>query len=240
MTSEPFTFGLTLLVDKPINWTSFDVVNKLRYAGKKATGKKNLKVGHAGTLDPLATGLMIVCVGVHTKTIESLMGMDKTYEGTLVLGATTPSYDLETEIDQHFPIPPKDENSLFSQAAKFLGHTEQLPPIFSAKKVDGRKAYLAARKGKSIELRPGNIFVHEFNIDSENYPNIDFQLRCSKGTYVRSLVYDFGKSLGSGAHLTRLNRTEIGHFSLKNALSVDEAMIYIQTEYAKYLNANTI
>lgn len=237
---EPAPFGVTLLVDKPLEWTSFDVVNKLRYAAKHITGRKKIKVGHAGTLDPLATGLMIVCVGSHTKRIHAMMGLDKTYTGTFQLGATTPSYDLETEIDQTNPVPDKNEEALQECAQSFLGEIDQLPPAYSAKKVDGRKAYDLARAGKDVALKTSRIRIDQFEIDTSSYPEIRFELRCSKGTYVRSLAHDFGQKLGCGAHLTSLQRTAIGSDSLSSALSLEDAAAHLESTYAKYLKSTEV
>jgi len=166
LTPEPKPFGLTLLVDKPLNWTSFDVVNKLRYKAKSITGRKKIKVGHAGTLDPLATGLVIICVGIHTKLINDLIGLTKQYTGTIRLGATTPSYDLETEIDQTFDLPKNDPAFLSEIAAQFEGKIEQMPPAFSAKKINGQKAYHLARKGKEVDLKTAQIHIESFKVDS--------------------------------------------------------------------------
>ena len=234
MENQP-PFGLTLLVDKPLNWTSFDVVNKLRYTAKRVTGRKKIKVGHAGTLDPLATGLMIICVGSHTKTINDLTGLDKSYDGTFKLGATTPSYDLETEIDQTFDLPANDAELLNATAATFLGDQLQLPPIFSAKKIDGQKAYNLARKGKEVKMRENAIHISAFEVNPADFPTIGFELSCSKGTYVRSLAFDYGKALNSGAHLTSLRRTQIGDFNLTEAHSVDQAQEAIISAYDNYL-----
>jgi tRNA pseudouridine55 synthase len=235
---EPF--GLTLLVDKPLEWTSFDVVNKLRYAAKRATGRKKIKVGHAGTLDPLATGLLIICVGSHTKTIEQWMGMDKRYEGTILLGSTTPSYDLETEVNEIFEIPELDEVKFKGVASQFLGFSNQIPPIFSAKKIDGKKAYELARKGKEVTMKSSQIRIESLDLTFKKYPEIEFDLRCSKGTYVRSLAFDIGQKLNTGGHLIRLRRTEIGESLVSNALGVEEAMKHIESEYLNYLNRVSI
>jgi len=228
---------MTLLVDKPLDWTSFDVVNKLRYAAKRSTGRKKIKVGHAGTLDPLASGLLIICVGSHTKQINELTGLNKSYEGTIRLGATTPSFDLETEIDQTFPLPENNTELLNTIANAFIGPQEQTPPAFSAKKIDGKKAYELARKGKEVKLKKAHITIESFDIDTSGFPDIDFDLTCSKGTYVRSLAFDFGKKLSSGGHLTRLRRTSIGEFRIENALSIDQAMEEIDAKYHKYESA---
>ncbi|HAW20683.1 MAG TPA: tRNA pseudouridine(55) synthase TruB [Flavobacteriales bacterium] len=233
-------FGLTVLVDKPLTWTSFDVVNKLRYTAKSVTGRKKIKVGHAGTLDPLATGLLIICVGSHTKTINEMVGLTKRYEGTFRLGSTTPSYDLETEPENQLSIPVKDIDLLEKSAQLFRGDIIQTPPIYSAKKVDGKKAYLMARKGKDIEMRPAPIHISSLEIEVTNYPDIDFKMECSKGTYVRSLAHDFGQAMGCGAHLARLNRTQIGSFNLKDALSIEQASQFIELEYSNYLKTSVI
>jgi len=231
LTPEPKPFGLTLLVDKPLNWTSFDVVNKLRYKAKSITGRKKIKVGHAGTLDPLATGLVIICVGIHTKLINDLIGLTKQYTGTIRLGATTPSYDLETEIDQTSDLPKNDPAFLSEIAAQFEGKIEQMPPAFSAKKINGQKAYHLARKGKEVDLKTAQIHIESFKVDSSSFPDVDFTLDCSKGTYVRSLAFDFGKSLNSGAHLTELRRTRIGDFKIENAHTIESAMEAIELAY---------
>lgn len=227
------------MLDKPFNWTSFDVVNKLRYSVKQLTGKKKNKVGHAGTLDPLATGLVIICIGPHTKTIESLMGLDKEYTGTIKLGGTTPSYDLETEINQTFPVPALDLALIEKVRESFIGEQNQIPPIFSAKKIDGQKAYDLARKGRAVEMKPSRISITSLDLDTISYPEIDFKLVCSKGTYVRSLAHDFGSKLNSGAHLTRLRRTRIGEYSVADAFNIDEAIKHIEGEYIKYLELNS-
>lgn len=240
MTDEKEPFGLTILVNKPIEWTSFDVVNKLRYTAKRVTQRKKIKVGHAGTLDPLATGLLVICVGAHTKTIDTLMGLNKTYDGKFRIGATTPSFDLETEIDHEFPIPTLNDSRFKEIASQFTGEIEQYPPIFSAKKIDGQKAYELARKGKNVEMRPSTIHISSFEVSFSEYPDVAFSLCCSKGTYVRSLANDYGKALGSGAHLIELRRTKIGDFHLKSALSIDEAIKHIEVEYIKYLQTPSI
>jgi len=227
-------FGHTLLVDKPLEWTSFDVVNKIRYAAKRITGKKKIKVGHAGTLDPLATGLVIVCVGKDTKTINELMGLPKQYTGTIRLGATTPSYDLETEIDQTFDLPKNDPAHLENVAKSFVGEIDQMPPAYSAKKVDGKKAYELARKGKEVDLKTSRIRIDRFDVNAERFPDLDFTLDCSKGTYVRSLAYDYGKALDSGAHLTALRRTKIGVWNIEDAFTIEGAMEELEHQYQVY------
>ncbi len=221
---EDAPFALTLTVDKPLTWTSFDVVNKLRYAARAALKRKKLKVGHAGTLDPLATGLLILCFGKDTKRINELTGMDKTYTGTLRLGATTPSYDLETEIDQRFEKSTFSLEELKSAAATFVGEIEQQPPAYSAKKVDGRKAYELARKGKAPEMKVHKVTIHRFEITGCEGSDVHFEVECSKGTYIRSLAHDFGQRLSSGAHLTALRRTAIGAFKIEQAHSIESAI----------------
>lgn len=210
-----------LLIDKPLEWTSFDVVNKIRYALKKALNIKKIKVGHAGTLDPLATGLLIICTGKATKMIEGLTGMDKTYAGTMVLGATRPSVDRETEINQEFPTAHLTENMLFDAAESLTGNLQQVPPLYSAKWVDGKRAYHYARAGKEKELTPHAVIVSEFALTHIALPEVDFRITCSKGTYIRSLVRDFGQSLDNGAFLQSLRRTAIGHFNIEEAETLE-------------------
>ena len=221
-TAEYFLEGQVCLIDKPLTWTSFDVVNKLRYAIRKNFNIKKIKVGHAGTLDPLATGLLIVCTGRATKQINEYMGQVKEYTGTFTLGATTPSYDLETEIDQQFPTEHISSDLLEKARLQFFGEIDQVPPIFSAIKKDGKKAYDLARSGEEVELKSRKIFINEFDISDLGNDKIDFRVVCSKGTYIRSLANDFGKALNSGAHLSSLRRTRIGDFKVDNALTPDE------------------
>ena len=208
--------GCVILVDKPLEWTSFDVVNKIRYAGKFK------KVGHAGTLDPLATGLLILCAGKKTKQIDTYQAQEKEYTGKLVLGKTTPSVDLETEFDAEFPVEHITEEDLETARKSFTGLIEQTPPVHSAVKVKGKRAYQAARKGEEIKLKSRKVEIKEFDIDSTDFPEIGFRVVCSKGTYIRSLVADFGKALNSGAYLSELRRTRIGGFSVENAECVEE------------------
>lgn len=225
-----FQAGETLLIDKPLHWTSFDVVNKLRYQLKKIYGIKRFKVGHAGTLDPLATGLLIICTGKATKTIDQIQAQEKEYTGVIQLGATTPSYDLETEIDQTFPTAHITLEKMQEAALKLTGELEQLPPVFSAKKVDGKRAYLAAREGKEIKLKTNKVTVHSFELEQTTLPDIHFRVACSKGTYIRSLAHDFGQLLSSGGHLTALRREKIGHYNVDEALTVDQAIDLIQSK----------
>ena len=215
MMDRPKDEGRVLLVDKPLDWTSFDVVNKIR----KKLGIK--KVGHAGTLDPLATGLLIICTGKKTREIEQYMGLDKTYTGTLVLGAESPSGDLETE-----PVPVGDPSSLSEEQIRaatrvFTGSILQVPPAHSAVKVGGTPAYVLARKGKPVELKSRSVHIHEFEITDINLPEVDFLVTCSKGTYIRSLVRDFGAHLKVGAYMSALRRTRIGDFRVEDALTID-------------------
>jgi tRNA pseudouridine55 synthase len=222
--------GLTILVDKPYTWTSFDVVNKIRWNLKRSLGLKNVKVGHAGTLDPLATGLLVLCLGKHTKLIESLTSDSKTYTGTFLLGKTTPSFDLETEYNQEFPITHITEDLLERIRNSFVGVQMQTPPIYSAKQVDGKRAYDFARAGKDVELKQSQIEITNFQINTERFPEIDFQISCSKGTYIRSIANDFGKRLDSGATLIALRRTQSGQFDIENAKSVEQWIEIIQQE----------
>lgn len=217
-----FREGEVLLVDKPLHWTSFDVVNKLRWQLRKKYNIKRFKVGHAGTLDPLATGLLLICTGKSTKLSESLTSEDKTYTGTFLLGKTTPSFDLETEFDQEFDIQHITEELIHKVAESFLGEQEQMPPIFSAKKVDGKPAYLSARKGKEVELKKNLINIHTFEITDIRLPEVDFKIASSKGTYIRSIAQDFGKALNAGATLIALRRTQSGNFNIDDAKSVEE------------------
>lgn len=218
MEVQDFLNGQVLLIDKPLEWTSFDAVNKLRYAIKKRFKLKKIKVGHAGTLDPLATGLLIICTGKETKNIESYMGQEKEYTGTFTLGATTPSYDLETEIDAHFPTEHISLELLQHTAKTFEGTIAQVPPVFSALKKDGKKAYDLARAGEKVELKSREVHIAEFTITSFTDKEVHFKVRCSKGTYIRSLAYDFGRALNSGAHLSSLRRTAIGNYRVENAI----------------------
>ncbi|MGB0455994.1 MAG: tRNA pseudouridine(55) synthase TruB [Flavobacteriaceae bacterium] len=220
-TVEDYKNGQLLLIDKPLEWTSFQVVNKLRWHIRKTFQIKKIKVGHAGTLDPLATGLLIICTGKKTKQIEQYQAQVKTYTGTLVLGSTTPSYDLETEIDTTYPITHITEDLIHQTTAKFTGTIEQYPPVFSALKKDGKRLYEFAREGKEVEISARKIVIDFFNITAINGLEVDFEIQCSKGTYIRSLAHDFGKALNSGAHLSALRRTKIGNFSVDHAISVD-------------------
>lgn len=220
--AEDFKQGQVLLFDKELEWTSFQLVNKVRWLIRSHCGIKKIKVGHAGTLDPLASGLMILCTGKFTKRISELQGMEKEYTGSITLGATTPSYDLETEIDQEFPIAHLNEKILKSAARDFIGEIDQYPPVFSALKKDGKRLYEYARKGEEVEIPSRKIHIREFDLTKIELPVVDFRVSCSKGTYIRSLAYDFGKAVDSGAHLSALRRTRIGEFKLEDAMSLDE------------------
>ena len=221
MTSEDYQNGQVLLIDKPLNWTSFQAVNKIKYALINKVGlPKKFKIGHAGTLDPLASGLLLICTGKFTKKISELQGQAKEYTGTFHIGATTPSYDLETEIDETFPISHIDEELIHETVKQFLGEINQKPPIYSAIKKDGVRLYEHARAGETIEIEYRKTTIHEFEITRVDLPAIDFRVICSKGTYIRSLAFDFGKALNSGAHLTALRRTKIGDYHVENAKDV--------------------
>lgn len=212
-----FQEGEILLIDKPYTWTSFDVVNKIRWALKRKLGVKNIKVGHAGTLDPLATGLLILCTGKATKQIEKFMADEKEYTGTILLGKTTPSYDLETEYNEEKSISHITPEMLENVRLSFIGEQLQTPPIFSAKKIDGKRAYDIARSGKTPEMKRNLIEISAFDIDSSRFPEIDFRVVCSKGTYIRSIANDFGQRLDSLATLIALRRTRIGDFHVNDA-----------------------
>jgi tRNA pseudouridine55 synthase len=222
LTTEDYLNGQILLIDKPLHFTSFQAVNKLKYALiNKAGLPKKFKIGHAGTLDPLASGLLLVCTGKFTKRISELQGQAKEYTGTFFIGATTPSYDLETEIDQTFPTEHIDEALIHETVKHFLGEIYQKPPIFSAIKKDGVRLYEHARAGETIEIASRKTTIHEFEITRIALPEIDFRVVCSKGTYIRSLAFDFGKAMNSGSHLTVLRRTKIGDYNVLNAIDVN-------------------
>ncbi len=221
MDAEDFKNGQVLLIDKPLNWTSFQVVNKLRWAIRKKFGLKKIKVGHAGTLDPLATGLLVICTGKKTKTIETYQAETKEYTGRLRLGETTPSYDLETEVDKNWPVDHITPELIEDASNHFTGKIEQSPPIFSAVKQDGVRLYEMARKGEKVEVKKRTVEIFEFEITQIALPEVDFRVRCSKGTYIRSLAHDFGQKLGSGAHLTQLRRTRSGKFDVNEAETIE-------------------
>ena len=217
-----FQTGEMILIDKELNWTSFDVVSKLRNSIKKKLNIKKIKVGHAGTLDPLATGLLIICTGKMTKRINEFSGLNKTYVGKMTIGSTTPSYDLETKPNVYYPTEHINKNLIIETAKKFVGKIDQKPPVFSAVKKDGVRLYKLARKGVKVEVEKRKIIIHDFLISSINFPEVEFSLTCSKGTYIRSLAHDFGKELGSGAHLSELRRTSIGDYSVDKSLKLME------------------
>ena len=220
--SLDFQRGEMILIDKELNWTSFDVVSKLRNSIKKKLNIKKIKVGHAGTLDPLATGLLIICTGKMTKRINEFSGLNKTYVGKMTIGSTTPSYDLETKPNVYYPTEHINKNLIIETAKKFVGKIDQKPPVFSAVKKDGVRLYKLARKGVKVEVEKREIIIHDFLISSINFPEVEFSLTCSKGTYIRSLAHDFGKELGSGAHLSELRRTSIGDYTVDNSLKLME------------------
>ena len=228
ITSQPissiseFQEGKVLLIDKPLTWTSFDVVNKIRYQIKHLKGIKKIKVGHAGTLDPLATGLLIVCTGKYTKRIHEIQNAEKEYTGTFVLGATRPSYDKETPIDEEFPIDNITDKDIIKAAKNLTGFIQQIPPIYSAQRINGVRAYKKARKNQPIQMEAKQVIISEFEITSIDLPTVSFRVVCSKGTYIRSLVHDLGKGVNNGAFLASLCRTRIGDFKLKDGLSLEE------------------
>jgi tRNA pseudouridine55 synthase len=223
MTSEDYQNGQVLLIDKPLNWTSFQAVNKIKYALINKVGlPKKFKIGHAGTLDPLASGLLLICTGKFTKIISELQGQAKEYTGTFYIGATTPSYDLETEINENFPISHIDDKLILETVKQFLGEIDQKPPIYSAIKKDGVRLYEHARAGEDVKIESRKTTIHEFEITRIALPEIDFRVVCSKGTYIRSLAFDFGKALNSGAHLITLRRTKIGDYHVESAIEVNQ------------------
>ena len=225
-----FQKGELILIDKPYQWTSFDVVKSIKGQARRITGIKRIKVGHAGTLDPLATGLLIICTGKKTKEIEGFQSQEKEYTGTIYLGATTPCFDLEKEIDQRFDISSITEDQVRNTCSQFLGEIEQTPPIYSAIKIDGKRAYEYARNDEEVKIKSKKISIYEFELTRVELPEIDFQIRCSKGTYIRSIARDFGLALDNGAHLTALRRTKIGEFKVEDAISPGEFKLLCQEE----------
>jgi len=221
-TKEEYLSGKLLLIDKPLNWTSFQVVNKIRWLIRNKFSLKKIKVGHAGTLDPLATGLLIICTGKMTKEISKFQIQTKKYTGTFLLGTTTPSYDLETEPNKTFPVDHVTEDLITKSVQKFIGKIKQKPPIFSAIKKNGKRLYESARRGEDVIIEDREIEIFSFNILKIDIPNIDFEVECSKGTYIRSLANDFGEELSSGATLTKLKRTKIGKYSVDKSISIDK------------------
>lgn len=220
ISAEDYLNGQVLLIDKPYEWSSFQALNAVKWAiRKKYDLNKKFKIGHAGTLDPLATGLLVICTGKFTKKIPELQGQVKEYTGTLTLGATTPSYDLETEVNKTYPTSHISETVFEEILPKFIGKIEQIPPLFSALKKDGKRLYEFAREGKEVEIRSRIIEIYDFEITRFEMPEVDFRVVCSKGTYIRSLAHDFGKALNSGAYLSTLRRTKIGDFNVSKAVT---------------------
>lgn len=231
MTVEDILSGQVLLVDKPLHWTSYQAVAKIKYALQKVTGKKKLKVGHAGTLDPLATGLLIICVGKKTKEISDFMGLPKEYLAQVKLGATTPSYDLESDVDQQFPTDHINLDVIQEVIEIFKGAISQVPPIFSAIKKDGIRAYEKARAGEEVVMAPRQVIIHELEILKYSDQVLELRVRCSKGTYIRSLAHDLGKALNSGGHLVGLRRTKIGSYEASNGKGPNEWAQYFFDEF---------
>ena len=230
MSVEAYQTGQVLLIDKPLHWTSFQVVNKLRWEIRQAFNLKKIKVGHAGTLDPLATGLLIICTGKMTKEIDTFQAQIKEYTGTIVLGSTTPSFDLETEINETFPTNHITEDLIYAATKQFVGEIQQFPPVFSAIKKDGKRLYEFARAGEAVEISARTVTIETFEITKMDGLNIHFRVVCSKGTYIRSLANDFGKALQSGAHLSALRRTKIGNFDVAQAVSVETFIKNLSSE----------
>lgn len=230
MSVEAYQTGQVLLIDKPLHWTSFQVVNKLRWEIRQAFNLKKIKVGHAGTLDPLATGLLIICTGKMTKEIDTFQAQIKEYTGTIVLGSTTPSFDLETEINETFPTNHITEDLIHAATKQFVGEIQQFPPVFSAIKKDGKRLYEFARAGEAVEISARTVTIETFEITKMDGLNIHFRVVCSKGTYIRSLAHDFGKALQSGAHLSALRRTKIGNFDVAQAVSVETFIKNLSSE----------
>ena len=214
--------GQLLLLDKPIEWTSFQVVNKLRWALKKKFQLKKLKVGHAGTLDPLATGLLIVCTGKMTKKISEIQALEKEYTGTISIVATTPSFDLETPFDQHYSTDHIKQEDLFLAKKQFEGLIDQYPPIYSAIKKEGKRLYEYARQGEKTKIEARKVTINTFDLTQIELPDVKFHIKCSKSTYIRSLAHDYGKALQSGAHLSQLRRTAIGPYSVEDAMTPEQ------------------
>lgn len=229
MTAEDYLSGHVLLIDKPLNWTSFQVVNKLRWEIRQAFNIKKIKVGHAGTLDPLATGLLVICTGKMTKQIDTFQGQIKEYTGTITLGSTTPSFDLETEVNETFKTEHITEGLIHETTKQFIGDIQQIPPVFSALKKDGKRLYEYARAGEAVEIKSRQVNISEFEITKIDSLNINFRVICSKGTYIRSLANDFGQALNSGAHLSALRRTKIGDFNVNDGISIESFITSLKT-----------
>lgn len=226
MSAFDFENGELILVDKPLNWTSFDVVGKIR----NSTRIKKIKVGHAGTLDPLATGLLIICTGKLTKKVDEFLAEEKEYTGTITLGATTPSYDLETEINHRFPVEHITKEIILNAAKNFEGEIEQVSPLYSALRIDGERAYHKARRGEEVKMKARKVRIEAFEITNIEMPLVQFRIVCSKGTYIRSIAHDFGKIVDSGAHLSSLRRTRSGQFKIEDAWNLEELITKIKTE----------
>ena len=233
MTEDDFLSGQVLLIDKPLGWSSFQAVNKLKWAIRKKFSLKKFKIGHAGTLDPLATGLLVICTGKFTKKITEYQGQEKEYTGVFTLGATTPSYDLETEINETFSTDHITPNLIQKTTAQFIGEIEQVPPVFSALKKDGKRLYEFAREGKAVDIPKRKVSVSAFEITKVDNLNIHFRIACSKGTYIRSIANDFGEALNSGAHLTSLRRTKIGDFNVDIA---EDPLVFADTLLGPQVN----
>ena len=228
--AEDFQEGKVLLIDKPLHWTSFQVVNKLRWEIRRSLNIKKIKVGHAGTLDPLATGLLVICTGKMTKNIDSFQAQIKEYTGTFVLGSTTPSYDLETETDQTYPTEHLTDELIRKATQQFIGEIAQFPPVFSALKKDGKRLYEYARAGETVDIPSRQVHISSFEITRIENLEVDFKVVCSKGTYIRSLAHDFGKALDTGAHLATLRRTKIGDFDVDSAVSIENFITALPSE----------
>jgi tRNA pseudouridine55 synthase len=237
MIPRPYSFeninevmdGAVFLVDKPLKWTSFDVVGRLKWLMRHHCKAPKFKIGHAGTLDPLANGLLVVCTGKCTKQIVAIQGGEKEYTGTIVLGQTTPSFDLETTPEGDYPYKDLTEAQLLEAAASFIGEQLQTPPIYSAKQIDGKRAYEAARAGEEIQMRQALIHIYEFELTAIRLPEVDFKIRCSKGTYIRTIANDFGKRLNSGSHLSALRRTESAPFRIEDAKTMEDLEAYLMS-----------
>lgn len=226
MSNFDFENGELLLVDKPLTWTSFDVVGKIR----NSIRIKKIKVGHAGTLDPLATGLLIVCTGKLTKKVDEYLAEEKEYTGTITLGATTPSYDLETEINRHFSVEHINKEMIIEAANSFIGEIEQVSPAYSALKIDGERAYHKARRGEEVKIKSRKVSISAFDITAIDMPILTFRIVCSKGTYIRSIAHDIGKKLKTGAHLSSLRRTRSGNFKIEEAWNLEDLIQKIKSE----------
>jgi tRNA pseudouridine55 synthase len=225
-----FQKGELILIDKPYKWTSFDVVKSIKGQARRITGIKRIKVGHSGTLDPLATGLLLICTGKKTKEIDSYQAQEKEYTGTIYLGATTPCFDLEQDVDKRFDISEITDEQVQNAVNQFIGDIEQIPPVYSAIKIDGKRAYEYARNDEEVKIKAKEVTIYEFQLTRIELPEIDFRISCSKGTYIRSIARDFGLALNNGAHLTALRRTKIGDFKVEDAISPADFKLMCQEE----------